>query len=239
MFFLSLIILFKNYSQYLSRDSIKVFEANSLKKFLKIGVPSGLKGSMYWLGFVLITSIINSFGTETMAAFSIASKIDSFVQTPMISLSNALSTYVGQNVGAKKPQRIKQGVRVSVLIGILFSFIMTLCVFVFAKNLMGIFTDNVEVIEIGAKYLKIVSALYLVYALQEVPQGVAVGCGDTLWLLLSTICAMWVVRLPLAYTLSDKFGLTGLWFSIPSGWFVALLFANSYVLSGYWKKRIK
>ena len=238
-FILSLIILFKNYSQYLSRDSIKVFEASSLKKILKIGVPSGLKGSMYWLGFVLITSIINSFGTETMAAFSIASKIDSFVQTPMISLSNALSTYVGQNVGAKKPQRIKQGVRVSVLIGILFSFIITLCVFVFAKNLMGIFTDNVEIIEIGAKYLKIVSALYLVYALQEVPQGVAVGCGDTLWLLLSTICAMWVVRLPLAYTLSDKFGLTGLWFSIPSGWFVALLFANSYVLSGYWKKRIK
>ena len=179
------------------------------------------------------------FGTETVAAYSIASKIDSFVQTPMISLSNALSTYVGQNVGAKKPDRIKQGVKISVLIGVLFSLIMTLTVFIFSEKLMSIFTNNIEVITIGAKYLKIVSALYLVFALQEVPQGVAVGCGDTLWLLLSTICAMWVVRLPLAYILSDKFGLNGLWFSIPSGWFIAFLFANSYVLSGYWKKKIK
>lgn len=237
-FMLSFAYFQRMYKEYAFSFRSTHFYRGDLFRILKIGVPSGVKGSMYWLGFVLITGVVNSYGAFAIAAFSTASKIDSFVQTPMIALSSSLSTYVAQNVGAKQECRIKKGVRVSILLSLLFAFVMTVSVFFFAEKLMHLFTENESVIELGSQYLKIVSVLYIIYVLQEVPQGVAIGCGDTLWLMLSTICAMWVVRLPLCLILSNAIGLKGVWLSMPSGWFVALLFCGGYYISGYWKKRV-
>lgn len=236
-FLFSFIYFIIKYPEYVLWKKQHSLDLHLLKKILCIGVPSGLKGSMYWLGYVLITSLVNSYGTSTIAAFSIASKIDSFVQTPMTALSSSLATYVGQNVGARKADRITSGVKVGIGIAISFAIIMSTSVFILADRLMSMFTIDQEVVKIGVRYLRIVSALYIIYVLEEVPQGVAIGCGDTLWLLLSTICAMWCVRLPLSYMLSSMIGIDGIWISMPSGWFVALIFCGGYFLSGYWKRK--
>lgn len=215
-----------------------VFDLKIVKKFLAIGVPSGFKGTAYWLGFVFITAVVNGFGPITIAAFSVAGKIDAFIQTPMISLQNGLSSFVGQNAGARKPERIKQGVHISMGFGILFSLIMTGIVWIFSPFIMHMFTPDEAVIAIGVQYLRITSIFYIIYALQEVVQGVAVGTGNTLILLLSTLVAMWVCRVPLVYHAAAAYGLEGIWWSLPSGWFIAAIFANGYYLSGKWKKRI-
>ncbi len=238
-FLLSFLYFNGAYREYGIRLCSLSFRGRLLQRILKIGIPSGVKGSMYWLGFLLITSLVNSYGAIAVAAFSIVGKIDSFIQTPMISLSSSLSTYVGQNVGAKNCRRISRGVNICILISLVFAFVMTASVFLLSDCLMSLFTKEQEIIEYGSMYLKIVSVFYLVYVLQEVPQGVAIGCGDTIWLLLSTIFAMWVVRLPLSYILSARFGLNGIWLSMPSGWFVALIFCGGYYVSGYWRKKCK
>jgi putative efflux protein, MATE family len=230
-------IAYKEYAIFQNRNFC--FDKKYLRQIMKIGVPSGLKGAMYWLGYVLIVSLVNSYGVSAIAAFSTASKIDSFIQTPMIALSSSLSTYVGQNVGAKKAERIRQGVLCAIGLGVVFGVIMTVIVLLFAADLMKVFTSDKGVIEMGTAYLRIVASVYLIYILEEIPQGVAIGAGDTLWLLLSTICAMWAVRLPLVYFLSAKFGLVGIWYGMPSGWFVALLFCGGYYFSGFWKKKFK
>ena len=215
------------------------YDRTEVRQCMRIGIPSGLKSGTYWFGFVILTGLVNSYGVNAIAAFSTASKIDSFVMTPMASLSSSLSSFVGQNVGAKKPERIRKSVRASLLIGIFFATTVGVWLFFGAESAMRFFTNDSGVIAIGSRYLRIVSSLYIVYVLEEVPQGVAIGCGDTLWLLLSTVCAMWAARIPLSFYLSTHIGLDGIWYSMPSGWFVALLFCGGYYVSGFWKKRMQ
>ena len=239
-FIFAFVVFQRSYGEFrLTIRRGKHFSRDILSDCLRIGIPSGLKGSTYWLGFVFITSVINRFGAATIAAYSIAAKIDALLQTPMISLQNGLSTFVGQNAGANKPDRIKSGVRTSMSIGFIFAIFMTVAVFCFARPILSLFTDSTEVIEIGTGYLRITSVFYIIYALQEVVQGVAVGVGNTLILLCSTIVAMWIVRVPLVYAAAARFGAEGIWWCLPSGWFIAAAFANGYYLSGKWKDRIK
>ena len=237
-FILSFSYYQKNYSSIKLSLSSFNFDFHLLKKILKIGVPSGIKGGMYWGGFVVITSLINSYGPNTVAAYSIASRIDAILQSPLISLQHALSTFVGQNYGARKKERIKTGVRTSMIMGLCFALIMTLIVFTLSNSMLRLFTDNKNVIEIGIQYLHITSIFYIIYALQEVVQGVAVGSGDTIILMISTITAMWIVRIPCAFIFSSLWQSKGIWLSLPTGWFIASLYANGYYLSGHWKRKI-
>ena len=216
----------------------RLFSGALLQKCLKIGIPSGIKGSVYWGGAALLTSVVNSYGTAAVAAFSIASRIDAFIQTPLVSLQNSLAAFVGQNVGAKKQGRIKEGVKFSLFIGLVFSLSLSAAVYLFAPRGLLLFTQDPQVVEIGAQYLRIVCIFYAVYSIQEVIQGLAIGFGDTWILLLSTVVAMWAVRLPLTYFLSSRMGMQGIWWSMPSGWFIAMVFTCGYYFWGSWKKRL-
>jgi putative MATE family efflux protein len=226
------------YKEFRIRWDHVSFDRKILRKCLKIGLPSGLKSSLYWGGYLYITSIVNTFGTAVVAAFAGASRIDALVQTPLQSLGSGLASFVGQNLGANQIRRIKSGVRVSVGFGIITALVITFFIFTFSHTIMRYFTGDEEIVRIGAEYLKIVSSFYIIYALQEVIQGLAVGYGSTVILMVSTITAMWVVRIPLAYLLSLKFGFRGIWFSIPTGWFIAMIFTNSYYLWGRWRQKL-
>ncbi len=236
-FMVSFVYFQFKYPCYRTRIQKLNWSKESLKKSLKIGMPSGLKASMYWGGYTVLTATVNSFGPATVAAFGVASKIDCFVQTPIGSLGNGLSSFVGQNLGANKPKRIEKAIRVSVLFGVIIALVLTLILFTLARPIFKMFTVDEEVIAIGVQYLKIVSIFYVIYALQEVIQGLSVGTGNTMLLLISTITAMWLVRIPVARILSSFMGIRGVWYSIPSGWFVAMFFTNSYYFSGKWKKK--
>jgi putative MATE family efflux protein len=234
-FIASFIIFQVKYPQLKLRVTLQELKYTLLRKVMKIGLPSGLKATLYWGGYTFITSTVNKFGANAIAAFGIASRIDLFVQTPQGSLSNGLASFVGQNIGAQKTDRIKQAIRISELIGITIALVSTIGVHVMAEKIINLFTSDVEIIDIGVQYLQIVSLFYVIYSLQEVIQGVAIGSGHTLILMISTIVAMWIVRIPIAFFLSEHIGITGIWLSIPSGWFVAMIFTNAFYLSGRWK----
>ncbi len=215
------------------------YSKESLVRSLKIGMPSGLKASLYWGGYTVITATVNTFGAATVAAFGVASKIDCFVQTPVGSLGNGLASFVGQNLGANKPQRVEKAIKVSVSLGVVICIILTLIMYFFARPIIMLFTSDEEVIAIGVEYLKLVSLFYVIYGLQEVIQGLSVGTGNTILLMISTITAMWVVRVPVATILSSIMGAKGVWLSIPTGWFVAMFFTNSYYVTGKWRKKFE
>ena len=121
--------------------------------------------------------------------------------------------------------------------GVLISLMLTLIMYFFARPIIMLFSSDEEVIAIGVEYLKLVSLFYVIYALQEVIQGLSVGTGNTILLMISTITAMWVVRVPVAKILSSFMGAKGVWLSIPTGWFVAMLFTNSYYVTGKWRTK--
>ncbi len=236
--FISSFIYFQvKYPNYRTDPRHLNYSRESLVKSLKIGMPSGLKASLYWGGYTVITATVNTFGAATVAAFGVASKIDSFVQTPVGSLGNGLASFVGQNLGANKPQRVEKAIKVSVSMGVLISLMLTLIMYFFARPIIMLFSSDEEVIAIGVEYLKLVSLFYVIYALQEVIQGLSVGTGNTILLMISTITAMWVVRVPVAKILSSFMGAKGVWLSIPTGWFVAMLFTNSYYVTGKWRTK--
>jgi len=172
-----------------------------------------------------------------VAAYSAAGRIDNLAVLPAMNLSMALSTFVGQNIGAGKSERVKSGLRATVLITVLISVIMTLFIILLKVPLMKLFTPDEEVIRIGAKYLVIVGSFYLIFNLMFTVGGVMRGAGDTLIPMFITLFSLWVIRVPSAFFLSERMGETGIWWSMPTGWVVGLVLSYLYYLTGSWKRK--
>ena len=213
------------------------FDKAIFNQSIRIGLPSGLQQTIVSLGLLAIVWIVNLFGTNVIAAYSIAMRIDSLASMPAMNFAAALSTFVGQNLGANKPQRVKAGLVATLKMGAVVSISISLIAILFAKDLMGIFTQDPDVISIGAEYLIIVSSFYILFSTLFIINGVMRGAGDTLIPMFITLFALWIVRIPLAYYLSIEFGEAGIWWSTPIGWFTGMVMGIAYYMSGRWKKK--
>jgi putative MATE family efflux protein len=202
---------------------------------LRLGLPTGIQQSLVGLGMSVLSSIVNAFGTDVMAGYGAASKLDTFASMPAMNLSQALSTFVGQNMGAGKPDRVKRGHISAVALGTVISIIIGLSVVFFGKPLMQIFTNDEAVIAIGARYLYIVGLSYFLFSTMFINNGVMRGAGDVMIPMINTLLALWLVRLPMAAFFSTFMGSDGIWWSIPAGWLVGAIFSTIYYLSGRWK----
>lgn len=211
------------------------FDRVIFRQSLKIGLPSGFQQTFVSLGLIAIVWIVNLFGTDVIAAFSIAMRIDSLAAMPAMNFSAALATFVGQNLGANKAERVKSGFIATMIMTSVVSLVITGIALLFSKGMMGIFTDDVNVINIGARYLIIVSSFYIVFSGMFVLNGVMRGAGDTLIPMFITLIALWFVRIPLSYFLSQKMGEEGIWWAIPIGWFLGMILSYIYYLKGNWK----
>lgn len=213
------------------------FDWDIFVKSLKIGVPTGLQTTFVALGMMALVTIVNLFGTDTIAAYTIAGRIDSFAALPAMNFSMALSTFVGQNLGANKPHRVSKGLRATLWMTTGVSIVVSLIAWFWGKPIMGIFTQTPEVIEIGYAYLVIVSSFYIVFSAMFVTNGVLRGAGDTLIPMFITLFSLWVLRIPLSYFLSQSMGTDGIWWGIPIAWFFGLIASYMYYRSGRWKQK--
>lgn len=227
-----------------THDIIKIsiskltFDKKLFKTSLKIGLPSGLQHTFVSLGMMAVLGIVNGFGTTVLAAYSVAIRIDSLASIPAMNFSMALSTFVGQNIGANKMHRVKKGLLSTLLMTSTISIIVSLVVVFFGENLMAMFTTDKEVINIGESYLVIVCSFYIIFSTMFIFQGALRGAGDTLIPMFITLFALWVIRIPLAYFLSNDYGYFGIWWSIPFAWFFGMTFSIIYFYKGNWKSKI-
>jgi Na+-driven multidrug efflux pump len=182
--------------------------------------------------------IVNTFGTDVIAAYSVAGRIDSIAALPAMNFSAALATFVGQNLGANKLSRVKGGLHATLFMSSVVSVIVTIFVFFFGKFFMGLFTPDQEVIRIGHEYLVIVSSFYLILSALFTTSGVMRGAGDTIIPMFITLFSLWIVRIPLSYLLSKNMGETGIWWAVPIGWGLGLVISYSYYLTGRWKLKV-
>lgn len=205
---------------------------------LRIGLPSGVQQSLVSLGFIALTRIVAPFGAEVMAGFTAASRLDSFAAMPAMNLSMALSMFVGQNLGAGKPQRVRRGYVSTLALAGALSGLTTLVMVAWGRPLIGLFTADPEVIIHGRQYLVIVSSFYVLFASMFITGGVLRGAGDTLAQMFFTLTALWIVRIPAAAWLSSRFGPQGIWWGIPAGWVVGFSLSFAYYLTGRWKRKV-
>ncbi len=214
-----------------------VFDTSIFKKSFKIGYPIGLQHITVSLGMMAMFWLVNPFGTSVTAAYSVVFRINSFVSMPAMNFASALSTFVGQNLGANKPERVKRGLFATWRMVAIIVLVVTAIALIFRTELMNLFTPDKQVIRIGAEYLSIVSVFYITFATMFVVQGVMRGAGDTLIPMFITIVTLWIIRIPVCYFLSREIGETGIWWGIPIAWFVGMVLQYIYYRTGRWKNK--
>jgi putative MATE family efflux protein len=215
------------------------FDHEIFKKSIRIGLPTGFQQTFVAAGMVALYWIVNQFGVDANAAYSAAGRIDSFAAMPAMSFAVALSTFVGQNMGANRPDRVKAGLRATLIMTSIISMFISLITVLFGKLLMRMFTNDVVVIDLGGDYLRIIGSFYILFSVMFVINGVLRGAGDTLIPMFISLFSLWIIRIPVAYLLANNpaFGVHGIWWSIPIGWFSGVILYYGYYRMGYWKKK--
>lgn len=214
------------------------FDRKIFRDSMRIGLPTGLQHTFVALGMMALMGIVNTFGTNVTAAYTAAGRLDSLAIIPAMVFAQALATYVGQNMGAGKLERVKRGLITTLFMSSIVSIIMTAVVILFKYPLMGMFTQDAEVIRIGGEYLTIVTSFYLIFTSMFIFGSVMRGAGDTLIPMFITLLSLWFIRIPAAYLLSRQFGDTGIWWSIPTGWTMGLILTLIYYKMGRWKSKV-
>lgn len=231
------IILFLVRSEDVYRVKLKDIRCydNLLGKILKIGLPTGVQNIVISLSNVIVQSSVNSFGAVAMAGFAAYIKVDGFNILPVLSFSMAATTFVGQNVGAGRLDRVKKGMYVSVAMGIIYTVCTGILLLAFAPQVIGVFTQNGKVVEYGVYIMKFFCPFYWMLGILHILAGTIRGTGKTMQAMvvfLFSLCIFRVLWIWGAMSVSHKIG--GVMLGYPLSWLVGLVMILIYVWKGNW-----
>ncbi|MGI6071140.1 MAG: MATE family efflux transporter [Blautia sp.] len=195
-----------------------------IKEIAGFSVLTCVQQSVMNFGILMVQGLVNSFGATVMAAFAAAVKIDSFAYMPVQDFGNAFSTFIAQNYGARRQERIREGLKGAVLLVLVFCAVISLGVWVLAKPLMLLFVEPGEtaIIAEGIRYLHIEGTFYCGIGCLFLLYGLYRALGQPAMSVVLTVISLGT-RVLLAYALSaiPAIGVTGIWWSVPIGWFLA------------------
>ena len=207
-----------------------------MKEIISFSALTCIQQSVMNLGILMVQGRVNSFGPAVMAAFAAAVKIDAFAYMPVQDFGNAVSTFIAQNYGAGQEERIRKGLKYSILTSMAFCLFITTGIWLLARPLMLLFVDAGEtaIIAEGVRYLHIEGTFYCGIGCLFLLYGLYRAVGKPGMSVVLTIISLGT-RVVLAYALSaiPEIGVVGIWWSVPIGWFLADLTGLAY----YWKKR--
>lgn len=231
------IILFLVRSEDVYRVKLKDIRCydNLLGKILKIGLPTGVQNIVISLSNVIVQSSVNSFGAVAMAGFAAYIKVDGFNILPVLSFSMAATTFVGQNVGAGRLDRVKKGMYVSVAMGIIYTVCTGILLLAFAPQVIGVFTQNGKVVEYGVYIMRFFCPFYWMLGILHILAGTIRGTGKTMQAMvvcLFSLCIFRVLWIWGAMSVSHKIG--GVMLGYPLSWLVGLVMILIYVWKGNW-----
>lgn len=232
------IIYMRRYKNELHLDGLKIrFNRRCSKQIFKTGVPTALQSCMISLGTLSVQRLINSFGTQAVAAYTASTKIDSVAIMVVVTMGMSLAVYSGQNIGAGKIDRIKSGLYKTLALVLTYCVIMAVVMIFFGNNLLRIFLDPSEAgeaVSIGTQYLRIIGIAYFMAGIMRCYLNVVHGTGDVNISMLTGLAEL-AFRIIASYILVKPLGLTGLWIAIPISWGCGSLIPVIRYYSGKWK----
>jgi putative MATE family efflux protein len=168
-------------------------------KLIKLGLPSGLTQAIFSLAMIVVQSLTNSFGEMVIAASVIVMRVDGFAMMPNFSFGAAMTTYAGQNIGAKKLDRVVRGTKDGTKIAVVVSTVITILILIFGRYIMGVFTDTKELVDLSMHMMRILAVGYIAVAVTQSLSGVMRGAGDTMTPMWISLITTIVLRVPVAY----------------------------------------
>lgn len=214
-----------------------LFDMKLFKEGLKIGLPTSVQQCAIALGLIALLGIVNGFGTDTLTAYGAAGKIDTIITQAVLTLSGALAAFCGQNIGAGRFDRVRKGLRFTMLVNVIFSVVTFTAIYFFGEEMMRAFTNDQAVIAIGKEYLLIIGGFFIVHGALNIYNGALRGAGDTIFTMVTSLLCLWLIRIPLAYQLSAWYGRQGIWWAIGISIGIGLVITYIYYKTDIWKKR--
>ena len=212
---------------------------------IKLGIPSGITQAIISMSMIAVQSLTNSFGEMFIAANVVVMRVDGFAMLPNFSFGTAMTTYAGQNVGAKQHDRVTQGAKQGTILALSCSAVITGVILLFGKKLMEIFTNTPELVELSMRMMCILAVGYIAMAVLQSLSGVMRGAGDTMtpmWIsIIQTIC----LRVPLAYVMCyltrssqyPKGRQECIFISLLTAWLLATAITCFFYIKGNWKNK--
>lgn len=222
---LAVIFVLKRLREIHSDEPHKIFDLKILGKIAKIAIPSTLQQSFISIGNIVIQGIINGYGPAIIAGYSASVKLNNLVITSFTTVGNGISNYTAQNLGAGKPERVKQGFNAGLKMVWILSIPLVLLYFIGGRFLILFFIENVtaEALSSGLVFLKILSPFYFVISAKLVADGILRGSGLMKQFMIATFTDL-ILRVGLAFLLSKTvLGSTGIWCAWPIGWTIAAI----------------
>lgn len=214
-------------------------------KIIKLGLPSGLTQAIFSMAMIVVQSLTNSFGEMFISANVIVMRVDGFAMLPNFSFGSAMTTYAGQNVGARKHDRVIQGAKQGTLVAVLTTAALTALILIFGKPLMGIFTNTTELVDLSRDMMGIIAAGYVAMAVTQSLSGVMRGAGDTMTPMWISLFTTVIVRVPVAYGIAWLTRSAELpngrqeciFISLLCSWLIGALVTTVFYMRGRWKKK--
>ncbi len=223
----------------LQTNKFEIFDIALLRKIIKVAVPSILQHSIVSVCSMSVQALINGCGASVVAGYTASTKIDSVASSPMVNIGTAFSTYSAQNIGAKRNDRVKEGIKGALCLDLWISVLIILIAFIFGTELMGLFVKNgsgADVIAIGTEHLKIVCLGNFIQGTMHIFGGLLRGAGDLKGFLATFSCNM-ISRVIFAYVLYFFMGRTGIWISLVVGWMIGTCVGIFRYRRGKWKEK--
>lgn len=171
-------------------------------RMIKLGLPSGVTQAIFSSAMIVVQALTNQFGELFIAANVIVMRVDGFAMMPNMSFGMAMTTYAGQNIGAKKMDRVNQGAKQGTILAVACSTFITSIILIFGKYLMMIFTDTPELVAMSVFNMRILAVGYIAMAITQSLSGVMRGAGDTVTPMWISLCTTVLIRIPVAYGIS-------------------------------------
>jgi putative MATE family efflux protein len=219
----------------------KHFDIKLAKTMIKLGLPIAVQMSLISLGNGAMQRLVNSFGVTTPAvvpAYGAAVRLDALVFVPMSGFQAGLASFTGQNIGAGKLERVRTGLRSSLVMAVLCTVFISLCYYIFAETIVGFFGLSNESLVIGTSIVRYFTFFFWILACNMMFSGVLQGAGDTVIITLATLTSL-STRVVLGYLAAhfEILGYSAAWMPVPLGWLFWATIIYSRYFSGKWKNK--
>ena len=235
---LAVVVVFRRFRTIETERKPALFSWVLLKKIAVVAIPSILQQSFISVGNIIIQGVINTFGSSVIAGYSAAVKLNNLVITSFTTLGNGISNYTAQNIGAEKPDRVRQGFKAGVKLVWMLSLPLVALYLLGGGVLLRIFLDDTTgtAMQVGIQFLRVLAPFYFVISAKLVSDGILRGAGLMKQFMAATFTDL-ILRVVLAKVLSVPFGTLGIWYAWPIGWTIAAVMSVLFYRRGPWNKK--